>query len=134
MPLPPAVIVRGASDAAAVLAAAAGRRVLLLSTPEAAVVLGPAWWVAMIAAARSGHPGAAATDALDCGQSAGLAQAALAAGARGVVFSGPEAQAARLGSVAAHAGALVLRARPEALDIAAYGALRKLPLWLGRAG
>ncbi len=107
---------------------------LLLSPPEAAVVLGPAWWVAMIAAARDAHPGSAALDALDCGESAGLAQAALAAGARGVVFSGPEAQAARLGAIAAHAGAVMVRSRPDALDIAAYGAARKLPLWLGRAG
>lgn len=126
------MVVRGLGEAAAVLAAAAGRPVLLLSPPEAARVLGPAWWVAMIAAARQAHPAPAARDVLDCGEAAGLAQAALAAGARGLVFSGPAGQAARLGDVAAAAGALMLRTRPDALDIGAYGGLRKLPLWLGQ--
>jgi hypothetical protein len=130
MALPPAVIVRGRAEAEAVLAAAAGRAVLLLSPPEAARVLGPGWWLAMLAAAEAAHPGSAVTGVLDCGASAGLAQAALAAGARGLVFTGPAAQAARLASVAASSGALMLRARPEALAIGAYGGLRKLPAWL----
>lgn len=128
------MVVRGLGDARAVLAAAAGRPVLLLSPPEAARVLGPAWWVAMIAAAREAHPSPAARDVLDCGDAAGLAQAALAAGARGLVFTGAEGQAERLGAIAAQAGALMLRIRPDALDIGAYGAARKLPLWLSRAG
>jgi hypothetical protein len=131
-PLPPAVVVRGLADAEAVLADAAGRPVLLLSPPEAARLLGPAWWAAMIAAACARHP--AATAVLDCGDGAGLAQAALAEGVRGLVFSGAEGQAARLASIAAQAGVLLLRARPEALDMGAYGALRKLPLWLGQGG
>jgi hypothetical protein len=127
-------VVHGVADAEAALAAAAGRAVLLLSPPEAARVLGPGWWCAMLAAAEAAHPGTHATGVLDCGASAGIAQAALAAGARGIVFTGPAAQATRLGSVAARTGALLLRARPEALDIGAYGGQRKLAAWLRRAG
>lgn len=138
-PLPPAVLVRGLTDAAAVLAAAGARPVLLLSPAEAGRVPGPGWWVAMTGAALAVHPGAAATAVLDCGDAAGLAQAALAemglaAGARGLVFSGPDGQAARLASIAARAGVLLLRARPAALDIGAYGGMRKLPAWLGQGG
>lgn len=136
-PLPPAVLVRGLTDAAAVLAAAGARPVLLLSPAEAGRVLGPGWWVAMIATALAAHPGAGATAVLDCGDNAALAQDtlaqdALAQGARGLVFSGPDGQAARLASIAAQAGVLLLRARPAALDIGAYGGMRKLPLWLGQ--
>jgi hypothetical protein len=50
-----------------------------------------------------------------------------------VLFTGAEAQALRLASIAATQGALLLRAAPTALDLGAYGAVRKLPLWLGRA-
>jgi hypothetical protein len=128
------VLVRGLTDAEAVLAAAGARPVLLLSPAEAGRVLGPGWWVAMTAAALADHPGAAATAVLDCGDAAGLAQAALAEGARGLVFSGPEGQAARLASLAAEARVLLLRARPAALDIGAYGGMRKLPAWLGQGG
>lgn len=129
--LPPAVVVRGLADAALVLRLAGTRPVLLLSPPEAAALLGPAWWVAMVAAARAEVPAAAARSVLECGAAAGTAQEALAAGADGIVFTGPAAQAARLASIAARTGALLLRARPEALDLGDYGAARKLPLWLG---
>jgi hypothetical protein len=131
--LPPAVIVRGLDQACTVLRAASGRPVLLLSAPEAARLLGPAWWVAMLEAAREEVPGAAARGVLDCGNAAGIVQAALAAGADGVLFTGAEAQALRLASIAATQGAILLRAAPTALDLGAYGAVRKLPLWLGRA-
>lgn len=124
--LPPAVIVRGLADARAVLAL--GRPVLLLSPAEAVTVLGPAWWVAMVAAAREG--GGAALDALDCGALAGPAQHALALGAGGIVFTGDDGQAARLASIAAARGALFLPAAPPALDMGAYGAERRLPAWL----
>jgi hypothetical protein len=129
--LPPAVIVRGLEDARSVLRAAGARPVLLLSPPEAARLLGPAWWVAMLDAARAEVPGATARGVLDCGDAAGMAQEALAAGADGILFTGPEAQARRLASVAAKAGALLLRAKPATLDMGAYGSARKLPLWLG---
>lgn len=120
--VPPAVIVRGLGDARAVLAAASGRPVLLLS-PPAARLLGPAWWVAMLAEA-----GAAGTpDAFDCGDEAGTAQAALAAGAGGIVFTGEGALAERLAAIAAHRGALFLATTPPALDMGAYGAIRRLP-------
>lgn len=88
----------------------------------------------MLAEACAAHPLAQAFDLLDCGPLAGLAQAALAAGAGGVVFTGPEAQAVRLGSIARAAGARLVRARPAALDMGAYGAALKLPPWLGAAG
>ncbi len=124
--LPPAVIVRGAGDARTVLAL--GRPVLLLSPPEAVRLLGPAWWVAMIAASR--EAGSSALDALDCGALAGAAQEALALGAGGIVFSGDARQAVALASIAASRGALFLRSAPRALDMGAYGAERRLPSWL----
>ncbi|WP_291299186.1 hypothetical protein [Elioraea sp.] len=120
--LPPAVIVRGLGDARAVLAAASGKPVLLLSPPEARR-LGPAWWVAMLAEAGAGMP----ANAFDCGGEAGTAQAALAAGAGGIVFTGNAALAARLASIAARQGALFLGRAPPALDMGAYGAIRRLP-------
>jgi acyl-CoA reductase-like NAD-dependent aldehyde dehydrogenase len=120
--LPPAVVVRGLADARTVLAAAAGRPVLLLS-PPAARLLGPAWWVAMLAEAGAG----AIANAFDCADEAGTAQAALAAGAGGIVFTGDAALAARLASIAARRGTLFLSATPPALDMGAYGALRRLP-------
>lgn len=122
MALPPAVIVRGVADASAVRAAASGRPVLLLSPPEARL-LGPCWWVAMLAEAGAGGM----ANAFDCADEAGTAQAALAAGAGGIVFTGPEAIAARLASLAARQGALFLAKAPPALDMGAYGAIRRLP-------
>ncbi len=120
------MIVRGLTDARAVLAL--GRPALLLSPPEAVTVLGPAWWVAMVAAAR--EDGGAAPDMLDCGSLAGRAQEALALGAGGIVFSGEAGQAAALASIAAARGALFLRFPPPALDMGAYGAERRLAQWL----
>jgi hypothetical protein len=132
--LAPCVIVRGLGDVRAVLEAAGTRPVLLLSPPAAVALLGPAWWVAMIGEARTAAPGTAARDLLDCGDLAGPAQEALALGAGGIVFSGPEAQARRLAEIAKAQGALCLRAAPPALDMGAYGAARRLPLWLAAAG
>jgi acyl-CoA reductase-like NAD-dependent aldehyde dehydrogenase len=129
--LPPAVIVRGLDQAEAALRAAGSAPLLLLSPPEAARLLGPAWWVAMLSAARASVPGAAARGVLDCGGSAGTAQEALASGVDGILFTGGVAAARRLASISALAGALFLTARPAALDLGSHGAERKLPLWLG---
>lgn len=86
-------------------------------------MLGPAWWVAMLAeAGAAGLP-----NVFDCADEAGTAQAAFAAGAGGIVFTGGEALAARLASLAARQGALFLAALPPALDMGAHGATRRLP-------
>ena len=79
MTLPPAVIIHGLPHALSVLAAA--RPVTLLSAPGAACYAGCGWWRAVIAAALAAHPGAAAPDVLDCGDSPGRALEALRKGA-----------------------------------------------------
>lgn len=128
----PAVIVHGLEDARAALAAAqeAGRGIVLLSAPGAPGYAGIAWWRALVGAARDAVPGVAAEDVLDCDDLAGFAVEALHAGCRAIVFTGPEAQAGRLASLAALTGARVLRAAPPALDLALPGARRRLPGWI----
>lgn len=128
----PAVIVHGFEEARAALAAAAeaGRPVTLLSAPGAAGYAGIGWWRALVAAARAAEPDAVADDVLDCGELAGIAVAALHAGCPAIVFTGSEAQAARLAALAGVCGARMLRAAPPALDLALPGARRHLAAWL----
>ncbi len=121
----PAVVVHGADDVRHVLAAANGRAVTLLSAPGAAGFGGAAWFLAACAEAR-----AIDTVVLDCADAPGRVLQALRAGARTVVFTGPPALAERLALVAREAGAMLLRARPGALDLAAPDAAARLPQWL----
>jgi hypothetical protein len=125
--LPPAVTVHGLGHARVALAAAAarGRPVLLLSGPGAGGYAGALWWRGVVAAALDGRPG---LDALDCGDQAGRALEALAAGC-GIVVLGP---CPGFAAVAERGGtAMVLGRRPESLDLAVRGAERFLGEWLG---
>ena len=130
--LPPAVVVHGLNQAR--LALAPGRPVLLLSGPAAAGYGGAGWWRALVAAARAGHPGRDrpaegwAPDALDCGDQAGRALEALHMGC-GIIVLDPCPSFAAVVERAGHA--LVLPARPPALDLGRAGALRHLGTWLG---
>jgi len=68
---------------------------------------------------------------LDCGDAPGRAVEALRLGLSGVVL-GCEAQIfAAVAGIAEAQGAVVLAQAPPALDMAARGAARKLPAWLG---
>jgi hypothetical protein len=113
--LPPALVVRGAAEARAALAFAAQRPVLLLSAPGAAGFLGAPAWRALVAAAAQG---AAVPDALCCADAPGHALAALRAGCRIVVLDGTTPAFGQVAAAAAEAGALLLPARPPALDLA----------------
>jgi hypothetical protein len=109
--LPPALVVRAAAEARAALAVAGPGRALLLSAPGAAGFLGPLSWRALVEAAGD------APDALCCGDAAGDALAALRAGCRILVLDGALPGFATLAGAAAEVGALLLPARPPALDL-----------------
>ena len=122
MTLPPAVVIHGLDHARTALGP--GRAVLLLSGAGAGAYAGAMWWREMIAAALGTRR---EPDALDCADQAGRALEALTAGC-GIVVLRP---CPSFESVAARAtGALVLPARPPALDLAQRGAIRHLDAWL----
>ena len=127
MMLPPAVVIHGLAHAQAALQP--GRPVLLLSAPGAAGFAGAGWWRALIAAAldRPAQQGPTQPDALDCADQAGRALEALAAGCRIIVLHPCPAFDA---VTARAAGALVLPARPAALDLGQPGTMRALHGWL----
>ena len=125
--LPRAVTVHGVQHARVALAVgtALNQPVLLLSGPGAGGYAGALWWRAIVDAALGGRPG---WDALDCGDLAGRALEALAAGC-GIVVLGP---CPGFAAVQERAGrALVLGGRPESLDLGVRGAERLLGGWLG---
>jgi hypothetical protein len=125
MHLPPAVIVHGLAQARAALAP--GLPVTLLSAPGAALYAGVGWWRALVAASCEG--GASPPDILDCADAPGRALEALRHGQRILVLRAPtvfDDVAAR----AATQGAFVLPEAPDALDLAARGAARRLGAWL----
>ena len=80
----PAVVVYGLGDAVAALSAAAAldRPIRLITPLSFSASLGPRVARAMIDAARAAVPQARRTWIIDCGDDAGLAMAALRAGAR----------------------------------------------------
>lgn len=134
----PAVLVRSTAEAVAVLRGAAGRRVLLLSAPGAAGALGPLGWRALAAAAGAACPGAPFDDALCCAAAPGQALAALRAGCAILVLEEACPAFAAIAGAAAEAGALLLPARPAALDLAGLdlrraGARARLLDWLDTA-
>ncbi|MBP2227012.1 hypothetical protein J2847_000279 [Azospirillum agricola] len=106
--------IHGLDDA---LAAAAAARALGLPLTLVAGGYGGALWLLGIAAAVERRcPGVAVTAVLDCGDRAGEAQGALAAGIRHALFTGPPETAVRLAAIAAGHGATLLTALPPALD------------------
>nr|WP_246337794.1 hypothetical protein [Azospirillum oleiclasticum] len=117
--LPPAVLVHGLDDALAAVSAAAetGRAVALLSAPAASAHAGALWLLELRSRALDAHPSADAIAILDCDDRAGDAQGAIAAGVTRLVFSGRADAAARLADIAAACGAVLLTARPAALDL-----------------
>lgn len=130
LPFPPCVVVHGWDEARA--AVRAGLPVTLLSGPGAAAYAGIGWWRALVNAVAR-ETGEAPPDILDCGDSGGLAVQALRAGCRALVLDPSlpvwEDVADRAGTL----GAVVLGARPPALDLSRPGAQRHLSDWLRSA-
>ena len=82
--------------------------VTLESATGAGAYAGPAWWKALIEAARAEHPAAEMMAAvLDCGEEPGTALTALRAGVSRIRFTGDVAMRGRLGAIAAQLGATV---------------------------
>jgi hypothetical protein len=77
----------------------------------------------VVAAAAEAVPKAAFTAALDCGDAPGHVQAALRAGVKTAVFSGPPAARRKLAAIAEAQGAKVLGklGSPKVLDLAGAG-------------
>jgi hypothetical protein len=118
------VMVNGADDArrAATAAQALGVPLMLVSAPGAGGFAGCGWFAALVRATQGAFPQLCVTWALDCGDRAGDAMEALAAGCCPVViFTGGDAAAARLRSVAAARGATLRQDRPDALILRAGG-------------
>jgi hypothetical protein len=133
--LPPAVTVHGAADARAALAAAGPGGVLLLSAPGAGGYGGPAWFLGVVALEAAARPGVRHLVALDCADAPGTALAALRAGLRLVVLDGACPAFAAVAAAAAEAGARVLPARPDSLDLGGLDLRRRadrarLAAWL----
>jgi hypothetical protein len=125
----PAVIIHGIADARSALAP--GLPVTLVSAPGAALYAGAGWWVALMAAARSEHPGRHFRDILDCGDAPGRAAEALRAGQRCLVLVPvPPAGYERVRLMAVDLGAVLLPAMPAALDLARPAERRRLRGWL----
>ena len=81
--------------------------VTLESATGAGAYAGPAWWKALIEAARAEHPAAEMMAVLDCGEEPGTALTALRAGVSRIRFTGDVAMRGRLGAIAAQLGATV---------------------------
>ncbi len=128
MILHPAVVVHGADHVRAALRP--GLPVALLSAPGAALFAGCMWWRGLIGQARAEFPLAAFDDVLDCADAAGQAMAALRVGQPALVLDAACPAFAAVNAVAGMLGAIVLPARPAALDLAATGNLRRLCAWL----
>jgi hypothetical protein len=84
------------------LARSRGAGATLVTAPESAGFAGVGFWRAVEQAL--GHP-----VVVDCGEDAGLAMAALREGSRDLLFTGPEAVAAKLASMAGQLGGRVRR-------------------------
>ncbi|WP_434618275.1 hypothetical protein [Azospirillum sp. B2RO_4] len=121
--IPPAllrpILVRGLADALAAAAAAgsAGAALALMAPPAG----GALWLLGLIGRVRRGHPDLEVTGLLDCGDRAGEAQGALAAGVPALLFTGRPEAAERLAAIAAAGNAVLLTACPPLLDLAAEG-------------
>ncbi|MFL5338074.1 MAG: hypothetical protein ACJ8H8_34135 [Geminicoccaceae bacterium] len=79
-----------------------GDDVVLVTAPGSAAFTGVGYWRALSLAV--GRP-----VVIDCGDDAGLAMGALRAGARDLLFTGPEALAVKLDDLAIQIGAQVRR-------------------------
>lgn len=127
MKRPPAVVVHGLAHVQAAMAP--GRAVTLLSAPGAGIYAGCGWWRALVAHAAPGTP-----DILDCADAAGRAMEALRGGCRLIILDPALPSWPLVAARAAANGANLLAKRPAALDLADYGAQRRLVAWLDGAG
>ncbi|KAA0591667.1 hypothetical protein HUE56_19390 [Azospirillum oryzae] len=133
------ILVRGLADAlaAAAVADSAGAALTLMAPPAG----GALWLLDLIARVRRAHPGLEVSGLLDCGDRAGEAQGALAAGVQALLFTGRTEAAGRLAAIATARGAALLTACPPLLDLAAesHGSTRPVLLealcrdWLTQA-
>lgn len=119
------MVVHGLDQAAAALAAAGARGVLLLSAPGAGGFAGAGWFLALVAAARRRHPQSRCAAALDCADAAGSALTALRAGVGIVILDGASPAFGAVAKAAGETGALLLPARPAALDLAGLDLRRR---------
>jgi hypothetical protein len=114
----PAVTVHGFAEACAALRR--GPPVLLVSPPGAGLRGGPAWWLALIRAARQACPDREAADLLDCADAPGIAMAALRLGQRRLILHATSAAWPAVAAAAALLGAEVLGERPPCLTLATW--------------
>lgn len=127
--LPPAVMISSLAEGRAAMEP--GLPVTLVSAPGAALFAGAAWWLALIAELRAGHPGFEVPDVLDCADAPGMAAQALRLGQRRIAFSSPfPGLVTRIAALGAACGAQVLPCLPVALDLAQPGARHHLAAWL----
>ncbi len=124
MPGPkPTVVVHGLDHAlaAARAAAALGTAVRLRSGPAAAGYAGAAWFAEIVRAARRAHPDVPIDAVLDCGDSPGMALAALRRSVETIRFAGSPAVRGKLEALAGAAGARIEADADAALDLAGEG-------------
>ncbi|MBY6261425.1 hypothetical protein EI613_05705 [Azospirillum sp. 412522] len=119
LPISRPILVRSLGEALAAAAAAeqAGVGLALMAPPAG----GALWLLGLMERARRSHPGLDVTGLLDCGDRAGEAQGALAAGVPCLLFTGHAEAARRLSAVAEARGATLLTRCPPPLDLAAEG-------------
>lgn len=113
-PLRP-IRIHGLADALAAVEAARS-----LGLPSLTLVAGgyggASWLLGIAARAAAEHPDIAIIPVLDCGDRAGEAQAALAAGMPHILFTGPAEAERRLAAIGAGLGATVTDGLPPAYD------------------
>lgn len=110
----PAQTVRDWAETRAALEAARsqGRAVFLCSPPGAAAWLGAGWWAALQEKAHAEFPEVEFVLALDCGEDAGDAMAAIRAGVKALIFTGDNDAARKLGDMAMQTGSRLYRRQP----------------------
>jgi len=114
---PNAITIHNLRQARAALAAAAAtqRPVTVLSAPVASAAAGPAWFTAVVEQASISYPDAQFRAVLDCGALPGGALAALRHGLKAIRYDGPQWR--KIQDIAAQSGAIVLKRRPQSLDL-----------------
>jgi hypothetical protein len=110
----PAHIIETFDDLAAALGQITSRRPVIWSPPDAASTHGVLWFAELQRQATAAFPDRQPLIALDCGERADLAHAAMCEGLRIVCFRGPSDMRAKLESIAAQLGARIEPAYPAA--------------------
>jgi hypothetical protein len=107
-------------------ALAPGLPVLLLSGADAGLYGGCLWWLKLLLAAEF-----TGISLLDCGDAPGRALEAIRLGVPGVILGCEPDIYHAVAALAAAQGAMIMPARPAALDLGEHGAERRLLAWLG---